>query len=84
MKFFDRPGRSLLVGLMRLLWGPSKNAALKPRNPQRILLLRTDRIGDLVVSTAAIHAIRKRFPDAHLEKGIETLVRYYEELGQLV
>ena len=33
---------------------------------------------------ANMHAPDEWFPDAHLEKGIETLVRYYEELGQLV
>ena len=33
---------------------------------------------------ANMHAPDEWFPDTHLEKGIETLVRYYEELGQLV
>jgi ADP-heptose:LPS heptosyltransferase len=31
-----------------------------------ILLARTDRIGDLILSTAAIATVRKSFPDAHL------------------
>ena len=32
---------------------------------------------------ANMHAPDEWFPDAHLRKGIETLMRYYEELGQL-
>lgn len=31
-----------------------------------ILLARTDRIGDLILSTAAIATVRKSFPDAHI------------------
>ena len=32
----------------------------------RILMTRTDRIGDLVLSTAAIATVRRSFPDAHI------------------
>ncbi|MDQ6931403.1 MAG: hypothetical protein M3126_12140, partial [Candidatus Eremiobacteraeota bacterium] len=32
----------------------------------RILLSRTDRVGDLVLSTPAIATVRKSFPDAHI------------------
>lgn len=32
----------------------------------RILLVRTDRIGDLILSTPAIGTVRKSFPDAHI------------------
>jgi len=32
----------------------------------RIVLVRTDRIGDLVLSTPAIATVRKSFPDAHI------------------
>jgi ADP-heptose:LPS heptosyltransferase len=35
--------------------------------PARILAVRTDRIGDLILSLPAIQAVRKRFPDADLE-----------------
>ncbi|MBV9276831.1 MAG: lipopolysaccharide heptosyltransferase family protein, partial [Candidatus Eremiobacteraeota bacterium] len=32
----------------------------------RILLSRTDRIGDLILSTPAIATMRASFPDAHI------------------
>ncbi len=32
----------------------------------RILLTRTDRVGDLILSTPAIAAVRRSFPDAHI------------------
>jgi heptosyltransferase III len=32
----------------------------------RILLVRTDKIGDVVLTTPAIAALRKKFPDAHI------------------
>jgi ADP-heptose:LPS heptosyltransferase len=32
----------------------------------RILILRTDRLGDLVLSTPVIRALRGAFPDAYL------------------
>ena len=35
-------------------------------NPQRILVTRTDRLGDLVLSTPVFEALRNRFPEAHL------------------
>ena len=34
--------------------------------PLRILLTRTDRVGDLVLSTPAIATVRRSFPDAHI------------------
>lgn len=38
-----------------------------PENPKRILVTRTDRIGDLVVSTPVFKALRERFPAARIE-----------------
>jgi ADP-heptose:LPS heptosyltransferase len=35
-------------------------------NPKRILLSRTDRVGDLILSTPAIATIRHAFPQAHI------------------
>ncbi len=34
--------------------------------PQRILVTRTDRLGDLVLSTPVFEALRQKFPQAHL------------------
>ena len=36
-------------------------------NPEKILLIRTDRIGDLVTTTPAIRAVRKKFPEAKID-----------------
>jgi len=41
----------------------------------RILIIRTDRIGDLLLSTPAIKAVREAYPDAH----IAVMVRPYVE-----
>ena len=79
MGILEKPGRRLLLGLIRLFWGASSNPGDPPKDPKNILLLRTDRIGDLVVSTAAIHAIRKRFPQAHL--GVVASRRNVESTG---
>ena len=35
-------------------------------NPKRILLIRTDRIGDVVLSTPAIKAVRDSYPDSYI------------------
>ncbi|MFH0840352.1 MAG: lipopolysaccharide heptosyltransferase II [Candidatus Omnitrophota bacterium] len=42
-------------------------------NPKRILLIRTDRIGDVVLSTPAIKAVRDAYPSAY----IAVMVRPY-------
>jgi ADP-heptose:LPS heptosyltransferase len=42
-----------------LVWG-------KEKKPRRILLVRNDGIGDLVLTLPAMTAIRRQFPDAHL------------------
>ncbi len=42
-------------------------------NYKRILLIRTDRIGDVLLTTPAIEAVRKKFPQAH----ISVMVRPY-------
>ncbi|MFH1867921.1 MAG: hypothetical protein ABH843_03020, partial [Candidatus Omnitrophota bacterium] len=43
---------------------------------KRILLVRTDRLGDLVLTTPAIKAVRDSYPDAY----IAMVVRPYTEL----
>jgi len=45
----------------------SQSQALTPRdNFRRILIVRTDRIGDVLLSTPLIKALRERYPDAYL------------------
>ena len=40
-----------------------ENKSAKPLN---ILVVRTDRIGDVVLTTAAVRALRKNFPNARI------------------
>ena len=42
-----------------------------PRQFSRILLLRLRQIGDVVFTTPAVHAVRDRFPNAHLAYVVE-------------
>jgi lipopolysaccharide heptosyltransferase II len=42
-----------------------------PDHPIRILLVRLRQIGDVVFTTPAVHALRRRFPDAHLTYLVE-------------
>jgi predicted lipopolysaccharide heptosyltransferase III len=44
---------------------------IAPQNIRRILWVRLDHIGDVVMSLPALHALRRRYPDAQ----IDTLVR---------
>ena len=41
-------------------------ALIESRNPSRILITRTDRMGDLLLSTPVFEALRLGFPKAHL------------------
>jgi ADP-heptose:LPS heptosyltransferase len=43
-----------------------RDAHLQPGSIQRILFIRLDRVGDVVLSTPAIRALKKHFPDAEL------------------
>lgn len=42
-----------------------------PDDPMRILLVRLREIGDVVFTTPAVHALRQRFPEAHLTYIVE-------------
>jgi ADP-heptose:LPS heptosyltransferase len=54
--------------LSRRAFARTKNAASDPvANVQRILLVRTDKIGDAIISTAFFKALRNRFPDAQID-----------------
>ena len=51
----------------------SKNSKVKSQNYKKILIVRTDKIGDLVLSTPVIKAVRDAYPDSH----IAAIVRPY-------
>src|SRR5881397_1657209 len=49
----------------------SSTKRLSSHELMRILLVRLRQIGDVVFTTPAIHALRRRFPDAHLTYIVE-------------
>lgn len=54
--------------LSRRAFARTGNAASDPAaNAERILLIRTDKIGDAIISTAFFKALRDRFPDAQID-----------------
>lgn len=60
--------------------GSAESELLRARTwPERILAVRTDRIGDLVLSLPAIQAVRKRFADADLDVMVSPATR---EVGE--
>ena len=62
-KILDRHIGSLLCFL---LGGFQSRAAVRHRDPQRVLLIQLSAIGDTILTIPTIRAIRGRFPDAHL------------------
>jgi ADP-heptose:LPS heptosyltransferase len=63
--------RRLILALIRILGMPGAYAAAR-RNPQRplsaprILLIRPDHLGDLVMTTPVLQALREQAPNAHI------------------
>jgi predicted lipopolysaccharide heptosyltransferase III len=61
---------------------------LEPVEPLRILLVRLRLIGDVVFTTPAIGALRRRFPDARLtylvEAPAEPVVRHHPDLNAII
>ena len=47
----------------------------KNRNYQNILIVRTDRIGDVVLTTPAIEALRRAYPKARISIMVNPLTR---------
>lgn len=62
----ERKIRDLFSILLRLLLPPLEGQRQPPKDPKSILLMRVDRVGDLIVSTPAIRAIRMKFPRARI------------------
>ena len=46
-----------------------------PKNPTRILIIRTDRIGDVVLTTPALKAIRQAYSHAHVTLMVSPLTK---------
>lgn len=50
--------------------GAEKKSRNKGKQYQRILIARTDRIGDVILSTPVIHALRQKFPQAYISMAV--------------
>ncbi|HEV2581344.1 MAG TPA: glycosyltransferase family 9 protein [Ktedonobacteraceae bacterium] len=68
--------RGLILLLVRLYGIPGARAAARrarsaavPASP-RILLIRPDHLGDLVLTTPVLHALRQQLPDAHITMAV--------------
>ena len=61
-------GRVLDVGLGWLLYGgrPIPAGPFDPDRVKRILIVRNDNLGDLLCTTPAFRALRRRYPSAHI------------------
>lgn len=76
MEQVEKIAKRVLLNIVAALRPPKRiaPAALPTKYFKRILVIKQhDQIGDLLVATPAIRAIRKRFPDAH----IAVVVREY-------
>ena len=67
---------------------PRPLAQLVPADVRRILVISSTAIGDTLLSTPAIHALRRKFPEARiiglLHRRTADLFRYYRELDEIV
>lgn len=71
-KFFDFLGETIF-NLLRLLHILPKISEFSKEGINKILIIRLDRIGDLILSTPAMRAVRETFPKAE----IHLLIRKY-------
>jgi ADP-heptose:LPS heptosyltransferase len=62
--------------LGRFFFSFSKNSKLPiPNNIKKILVIRTGSLGDVILLTPLLHALRDSYPDAHLTVVIPSLAR---------
>ncbi len=78
----------LLTRAQRQGGRPLPLAQLAPADIRRILVISSTAIGDTLLSTPAIHALRRKFPQARivglLHRRVAELFRYYRELDEIV
>lgn len=69
--------KSVVADLSAFLNKPNKlgNYLLKKNKAERILIIQTAKIGDLICSTPVFRAIKKNYPDAHLSALVNPVAR---------
>jgi len=85
--------RTLILALVRILGAPGAYTAAQ-RSPKgalpapRILLIRPDHLGDLVMTTPVLQALREQAPNAHITMMVgpwsSTVVERHPALNQLI
>lgn len=92
------PLRTLILLLVRLLGTPGARAAAQQAHKSipttlRILLIRPDHLGDILLVTPALHALRTHAPSAHItlmlgpwsrEVGARCIAPHYPTIDQLL
>ncbi len=88
-KNIELAGRSFLMRIFSALFAPKNVLEQVPANEkiERIILLRQDKIGDMVVSLPAIRAVREKFPDAKIALLVSErnsqIVKYEREIEKI-
>src|SRR5947209_6288967 len=74
-----------------LSWFSSRRAAGTGPNPaevRRLLLIRTDELGDLVMSTPLLREVRRLFPRAHItlvvKAGLQNFVEACPHINEII
>ena len=62
-----------LLGLPFNLYRLLANLTVKPGDPEKILIIRADRIGDMILTTPIFKSLKKRYPLAHITCMASTL-----------
>ena len=62
-----------LIGLPFNLYRLLANLTVKPGDPEKILIIRADRIGDMILTTPIFKSLKKRYPLAHITCMASTL-----------
>jgi ADP-heptose:LPS heptosyltransferase len=71
---FDFLG-TLVFALARVLGWVSAVKPFEASQVKKILIIRLDRLGDVILSTPAIHAVRQRFPQAQIDLLVNVYAR---------
>ena len=67
VKEIELAGRRVLVGALSLLFRTRATTRLDPTHVHSILLLRQDKLGDYIITTPLIRALRTAFPQARID-----------------
>jgi ADP-heptose:LPS heptosyltransferase len=80
--------KAAVAGLSALARRRRRTAPPAPEAVRRILVIRLDHIGDAALSLPAIHALKRRFPDARIDalvgSTVAPLLQNVDEIGEVI